>query len=87
MPWIQGATFGQDVSDVQCLIQSNYGRKGNFELLINTGTKNLQHWFRNNDDPHMPWIQGATFGVGVNEPSSLIQNGYDTKGNFEVIAD
>jgi len=36
------------------LIQSNWGRQGNFELLVPEGHA-VRHYFRNNDDPQFGW--------------------------------
>jgi hypothetical protein len=37
------------------LIQSNFGLKGNFELVVPMSTGGLAHYWRNNDDPELPW--------------------------------
>lgn len=37
------------------LIQSDYGRRGNFELLVAVGTQ-LRHYYRDNDQPDEPWL-------------------------------
>jgi hypothetical protein len=44
---------------VNYILQSNFGNKGNFEVLIRLGDK-LQHWWRNNDATNVDtaWIQG-----------------------------
>jgi hypothetical protein len=36
------------------LIQGNWGNQGNFELLVPRGNV-IDHFFRNNDDPQLPW--------------------------------
>jgi hypothetical protein len=41
------------------LIQSNFGIKGNFEVVVRV-LGGLQHWYRNNDDPTLPWIYRST---------------------------
>jgi hypothetical protein len=38
-------------------IQSNYGTKGNFELIVPVGAEILRHWYRDNDNPNLPWVQ------------------------------
>jgi hypothetical protein len=45
------------------LIQSNFaGRKGNFEAVVsNVRRGELEHWYRDNDNPTLPWVQGPTF--------------------------
>jgi hypothetical protein len=46
------------------LIQSNYGTQGNFEVIVRVGNA-LQHWYRDNDNPNLPWVQTSTFASGV----------------------
>jgi hypothetical protein len=45
------------------LIQSTLGRKGNFELLVPQGHE-LVHFWRDNDDPLLPWHRGAVLYRG-----------------------
>ena len=48
------------------LIQSNFGTKGNFEVVVVVGQElSLQHWYRNNDDPNLPWVSTGTFASEV----------------------
>jgi hypothetical protein len=65
-----------------------HGHRGNFEVVVPDKVGQLQHWWRNNDDPNMPWAKLATFGGNfqITGPTSLIQSNYGHKGNFEVIA-
>ena len=46
--------------------------------------KQLQQWWRDNDDPNPLWHTGITFGSGFGYPS-LIQSNLGNKGNFEVV--
>jgi hypothetical protein len=43
----------------------------------------LAHFYRDNDDPNMPWIQTATFGtdLGKLDAVSIIQSNLSTAGN------
>ena len=76
---------------MSALIQSLGGyQKGNFELVI-VRNGELQHWFRDNDDPKLPWYQGNG-GKPVIKPGqfgydrpSLIQNKFGPQGNFEAL--
>ncbi|GAA4632474.1 hypothetical protein GCM10023196_066070 [Actinoallomurus vinaceus] len=70
------------------LIQSTFGKRGNFEYVTadNTGV-GLLHWWRDNDAPGNPWrgpehvLKSLT---GVQRPISIIQNRQN--GNLEGIA-
>jgi len=44
-------------------IQSTFGVRGNFELLVPQGTQ-LVHYWRDNDAPGAPWHRGATVYTG-----------------------
>jgi hypothetical protein len=70
------------------LIQSRFGRQGNFELVTPTSLPGLYHSFRDNDDPNHPWSQPARFGesVGLVDAVSMIQSNYGSPGNLELIA-
>ncbi len=70
------------------LIQSRFGKKGNFELVVADAHAGLVHIWRNNDNPFLPWSRPTTFGTTVGSVSgvSLIESNYDTPGNFEVAA-
>ena len=50
------------VSGVPTLIQSRCGNKGNFELLTPMASGGLAHYWRNNDDPTLPWHGPTIFG-------------------------
>ncbi len=91
-PWIwhDGGKFGQNVAySGASLIQSNFGKTGNFELVCVLDSGQMQHWWRNNDDPSMPWAATATFGSNVKSHPCMIQGQYgaakdDSVGNFEL---
>jgi hypothetical protein len=74
---------------VNYILQSNFGNKGNFEVLIRLGDK-LQHWWRNNDATNVDtaWIQGnqgnPVVGNLAGSPA-LIQSSFGNKRNFEVV--
>jgi hypothetical protein len=67
------------------LIQSNFGNKGNFEVVAAVQGGHLQHFYRDNDDPKTPWAATATFGSNIVGSPSLIQSNLGNKGNFEVV--
>ena len=84
LPWITGPLIAGGQYSRPALIQSNYGQKGNFEVIVNAQGR-LQHWSRNNDDPNLPWNYIGTFASDVRGAPALIQSNYGTQGNFEVV--
>jgi hypothetical protein len=72
------------------LIQTTYGSKGNFELVVPRITTGLAHYWRNNDDPALPW--NGPFDVstplGHVDAVSFLQSNFGTpgSGNFELLA-
>ena len=83
-PWIKGDLFGDSVGSAPALIQSNFGNKGNFEVVVREGSKLRQYW-RNNDDSALSWNKGGLFGDNVDSAPALIQSNFGNMGNFEVI--
>jgi hypothetical protein len=90
--WTQGNQGNSIVTGVMgspALIQSNFGRQGNFEVLVNVNG-GLQHWWRNNDATNVDtaWTQGNqgnSIVEGVVGSPALIQSNFGNKGNFEVM--
>jgi hypothetical protein len=76
------------VSANPVLVQSRFGSKGNFELVVAAPSGGLLHFWRNNDNPFMPWSTATAFGgaVGVVDALSMIESNYGSPGNLEVIA-
>jgi hypothetical protein len=70
------------------LIQSIFGARGNFEMVIPMSSGGLAHFWRNNDDPALPWNGPFPFAAGLNVagPVSLIQSSFGDPGNLEVLA-
>ena len=68
------------------LIQSNFGKKGNFELVVPRSGGGLAHYWRNNDASGLPWNGPNNFGAGTVQAVSLMQSNFGSKGNLEVIA-
>ena len=69
------------------LVQSRFGSQGNFELVVRIPSGGLAHYFRNNDDPSLPWSGPTPFGelIPFGLPS-LIQSNFGSPGNLEVLA-
>jgi hypothetical protein len=74
------------------LIQSSFGAKGNFELVIPLAEGGLGHLWRDNDADGNPWSDSPAevFGQGIFDSVSLIQSNFSAsgngRGNLEVIA-
>jgi hypothetical protein len=76
------------VSGVPGLIQSRFGTRGNFEVVVPASDRGLVHYWRNNDDPSLPWNGPTSFGrsLGPVDSVSLIQSNFGDPGNLEVVA-
>jgi hypothetical protein len=87
-----GGTCGRQpvtgVAGNPVLIQSKFGAKGNFELLVPLASGGLAHYFRENDDPALPWKAAPIFGqsAGVINAVTMIESNFGSPGNLEVIA-
>ncbi|MGA9098865.1 MAG: hypothetical protein WB392_08045 [Methanotrichaceae archaeon] len=70
------------------LIQSTYGVKGNFELVVPLASGGLAHYTRNNDLEELPWHEPVRFGseAGQIYGVSLIQSDFGASGNLELAA-
>ena len=67
------------------LIQSHYGNKGNFELVVPLASGGMAHFFRDNDAPGFPWYYTMNFGTGYVDAISMIESNFGIPGNLEVI--
>jgi len=83
-----------EVTGNPALIQSSFGRQGNFELVVPQGDR-LRHYWRDNDRPERPWRRGAALtGFGANIPGlrsvpvgvSMFQSNLGGAGNLEILA-
>ncbi len=77
---------GTQLSGNPALIQSRFGRKGNFEVVAPVASGGLAHYWRNNDNPSLPWSAPTFFGAGQFDAVSLIQSNFGSPGNLEVVA-
>lgn len=74
------------ISGAPALLQSNFGQKGNFELVAPLAAGGLGTWWRNNDLATLPWNAFSRVGTGAYRAAAMLQ-GYDgAKGNFELVA-
>lgn len=71
------------------LIQSAYGVRGNFEVVVAKNDGGLVHYWRNNDDAAFAWFVGPVFRAAPNQSAysfndvSIFQSSY---GRLEVFA-
>ena len=71
------------------LVQSRFGRQGNFEVVVPSASRGLAHYWRDNDaGPPPPWRRSAEFitPAGPVDAVTLIQSNYGLPGNLEVVA-
>jgi len=68
------------------LVQSDWGLRGNFEVVTPIAAGGLAHIWRNNDADGLPWSVPYYFGAGFADDVTLIQSSYDSPGNLEVVA-
>lgn len=90
--WQNAGFFADGVSGNPALIQSRYGIKGNFELVVPLAAGGLAHFWRDNDAGGLPWKRGQVpFGenAGRIDAVSLIQSNFSTAwngpGNLELV--
>jgi hypothetical protein len=73
------------VSGNPVLVQSRFGTKGNFEVVVPQPTGGLAHYWRNDDDPYLAWHGPSLFGSGVFDSVTMIQSNFGSPGNLETI--
>jgi hypothetical protein len=90
LPWHGPTVFGStEAYDAVALIQSNFstagGGPGNLEVVAHTG-RGLVHYWRDDVDP-FPWFVSVAIpgSSGTSGTPTLIQGGFGSKGNFEVV--
>ncbi|HLG64318.1 MAG TPA: hypothetical protein VKY19_20430 [Ktedonosporobacter sp.] len=79
-------TNGLVISGNPVLIQSRFGSKGNFEMIVPLASGGMAHFFRDNDAPGFPWHYTTTFGTGYVDAVSMIESNFGMPGNLEVVA-
>jgi hypothetical protein len=85
-PWHgPSAPFATGITGNPTLIQSSFGTRGNFEVVVAHVGGGLSHYWRDNDTPGFPWHGPTNFGSGNLRGVSLIQSNFGP-GNLEVVA-
>jgi hypothetical protein len=82
-PW----TIASNAVGAPSLVQSRFGSKGNFELAVPSARGGIDLYWRDNDDPLMPWNgpYGVARDIGRVDEVSLIETNYDSPGNLEMM--
>jgi len=70
------------ITGTPAIIQSHHGHRGNFEVVVPLIKGGLAHYWRDNDNPALPWHGPIRFGTGKIEAVSMIQSNY---GSLEVV--
>ncbi|HYG79007.1 MAG TPA: hypothetical protein VD861_01390 [Pyrinomonadaceae bacterium] len=81
-----GGPFALGVDGEPSLIQSSFGSRGNFEVVVPRAAGGLVHYWRNNDDPGLPWSDPTLISGSEGDDfweTSLIQSSY---GVLEVVS-
>ena len=89
--WHGPIAFETGVSGTPALIQGNFGVTGNFEMVVPLAAGGLAHFWRNNDDPALPWNGPFPFGSSdAYDGVALIQSNFSSSGtgpgNLELVA-
>jgi uncharacterized membrane protein len=81
--WSGATTIATGVYGVPSFIQAKpgtYGTMGNFELVTPLQSGGIAHYFRDNDNPSLPWAQTAVFGteLGIVDAVAIVQSSFST---------
>jgi hypothetical protein len=52
---------------ISSLLQSTYGKIGNFELVVPLASGGLAYYWRNNDDKRLLWHGPGKFGMHIGQ--------------------
>ena len=86
--WNGPTTITGGVQGRPAMIQSRFGTQGNFELVVPATGGGLAHYWRDNNDPAMPWYGPYPLGSGANySEATLTQSNFGDPGNLEVVAE
>jgi hypothetical protein len=81
--WSGATTIATGVYGVPSFVQAmpgTFGTMGNYELVTPLSTGGMAHYYRDNDNPSVPWTQTAVFGtqLGLVDAVCLIQSNFST---------
>jgi len=85
--WNGPYPIGSGAAGNPALIQSRFGARGNFEMVVPLQDGGLAHYWRNNDDPALPWNGPYPFGgsVGDVDDVALVESNFGNPGNLELV--
>jgi hypothetical protein len=66
------------------VVQSIFGRKGNFEVVMPWAAGGLAHFWHDND-VGLAWHGPTRFGGGRVDAVALVQSRFGPRGNLEVV--
>jgi hypothetical protein len=84
--WSGPTVITTGVSGIPSFVQAipgTYGTMGNYELVTPLPTGGMAHFFRDNDNPSLPWTMTATFGtdLGLVDAVSVIQSNFSSSAS------
>ena len=70
------------------LVQTRFGSQGNFEVVAPLTTGGMGHFWRDNDDPTLPWIGPTEFATALGQVDAvaLVHSTLGHPGNLELVA-
>ncbi len=70
------------------MIQSKFGGRGNFELVVPKANGGFSYYLRNNDREDLKWLGPFDFAAdaGIFDTVTLIQSNFGEPGNLELVA-
>jgi hypothetical protein len=83
--WNGPYEIARNVTGTPAFLQSSFGARGNFELIVPRADGGMNHYWRDNDDASLPWHGPYRFGVGRISAVSCIQSSFGP-GNLELVA-
>ncbi|MBI3272982.1 MAG: beta-lactamase family protein [Planctomycetes bacterium] len=87
LEWSAPTWFGEGCAGSPALLQGVFGARGNFEVVVPAVPAGIAHYWRNNDDPALPWVGPGVFGenLGRVDAVALVQGNYGHPGNLELV--
>jgi hypothetical protein len=73
------------VAGAPVLIQSTYGTRGHFELVVPLAGGGMEHWRRDNDSEGTPWFKQHSFAAKPTSIVGLVQSTLGAHGNLELV--
>ena len=84
-PFQLGGAITDRATGPGCIIQSNIGDPGNFEVIVPEGSR-LMHYFKDNSDVRHTFQVGGVITEAADAPAAIVQGRIGSPGNLEVIA-